>query len=62
MTADAPSDPKHQRDPAEDPAADDPDGGSGTVGPPTEAQRQAGSYGRDAEQDPALGRGRQAAK
>jgi hypothetical protein len=56
MTADAPSDPKHQRDPAEDPVADHPDGGSGTVGPPT------GSYGRDAEQDPALGRDRQAAE
>jgi hypothetical protein len=27
--------------------------GSGTTGPDTEEKRQAGSYGRDAEQDPA---------
>ena len=28
------------------------DGGSGTSGPDTPEKRQAGSYGRDAEQDP----------
>jgi hypothetical protein len=36
------------------PASDPPSygGGSGTAGPPTEEKRQAGSYARDAEQDP----------
>jgi hypothetical protein len=29
------------------------DGGSGTVGDSDELERQAGSYARDAEQDPA---------
>jgi hypothetical protein len=33
-------------------------GGSGTVSDPDPVQRQAGSYQRDAEQDPALGRNR----
>jgi hypothetical protein len=37
-------------------------GGSGTIGDDTERQRQAGSYARDAEQDPELGRHRQAAE
>jgi hypothetical protein len=46
----------------EAPRPDDPDGGSGTVGADTEQQRQAGSYGRDAEQDPSLGRHHQAAE
>jgi len=41
-----------------DEADDDEDhpGGSGTAGPATEAKRQAGSYARDAEQDPAAER------
>jgi hypothetical protein len=30
----------------------DPEGGSGTAGPDTAAKEQAGSYARDAEQDP----------
>ena len=30
----------------------DPEGGSGTAGPGTRAKDQAGSYARDAEQDP----------
>ncbi len=41
---------------------DEPAGGSGTVGGDTEGQRQAGAYSRDAEQDPELGRNRQAAE
>ncbi len=32
---------------------DDHPGGSGTAGPATEEKEQAGSYARDAEQDPA---------
>ena len=36
-------------DPAE---ADDVEGGSGTAGPQTPEKDQAGSYARDAEQDP----------
>jgi hypothetical protein len=36
-------------DPAE---ADDAEGGSGTAGPDTPEKRQAGTYARDAEQDP----------
>jgi hypothetical protein len=37
------------------PASDPPSyaGGSGTAGPSTEEKSQAGSYARDAEQDPA---------
>jgi hypothetical protein len=37
------------------PASDPPSyaGGSGTAGPSTEEKAQAGSYARDAEQDPA---------
>ena len=36
-----------------DPAdADDAEGGSGTAGPDTAEKDQAGSYARDAEQDP----------
>jgi hypothetical protein len=36
------------------PASDPPSyvGGSGTAGPPTDEKEQAGSYARDAEQDP----------
>lgn len=30
----------------------DPPGGSGTTSPPDRLQRQAGSYARDAQQDP----------
>jgi hypothetical protein len=52
--------PDDQRKPADD-RTDEPDGGSGTIGDDTEKQRQAGAYGRDAEQDPALGRHHQAA-
>ena len=38
-----------KRTPAKD---DGPDGGSGTAGPHTAEKEQAGSYARDAEQDP----------
>jgi hypothetical protein len=41
---------------SEHPHADEPGdtpGGSGTSAPESEEKRQAGSYGRDAEQDPA---------
>lgn len=38
-----------------DDAGDHP-GGSGTAGPATDEKRQAGSYARDAEQDPAADR------
>jgi hypothetical protein len=59
-------DPHHDDDEAPDGAThdrpDEPDGGSGTVGGDTEHQRQAGAYGRDAEQDPDLGRHRQNAE
>ncbi len=58
--ADAPDDKQQKR--AQQPAPHGADGGSGTVGDDTEAQRQAGSYARDAEQDPKLGRDRQAAE
>ena len=33
-------------------SSDEPDGGSGTAGPHTAEKEQAGSYARDAEQDP----------
>jgi hypothetical protein len=49
--------PRRQRQEAEAP-----EGGSGTIGDDTEKQRQAGSYARDAEQDPRLGREHQAAE
>jgi hypothetical protein len=39
-------------DPAEADRADDGEGGSGTAGPKTAEKDQAGSYARDAEQDP----------
>ena len=39
---------KRRSHPPEEPA-----GGSGTAGPQTPEQEQAGSYARDAEQDPA---------
>jgi hypothetical protein len=58
------SGPRHDDRPEtrERPTDDGPEGGSGTLGSTTEAQRQAGSYARDAEQDPALGRDRQSAE
>jgi hypothetical protein len=51
-----------QHDEPETGRPDEPEGGSGTIGDDTETQRQAGSYARDAEQDPELGRHRQAAE
>ena len=37
-------------------APEEPEGGSGTAGPHTAEKDQAGSYARDAEQDPAAER------
>jgi hypothetical protein len=59
MTVDPARDQEHEAPRHDGPA--DPDG-SGTVGADTEQQRQAGSYARDAEQDPSLGRHHQAAE
>ena len=39
-------------DPSEADSANDGEGGSGTAGPDTAEKDQAGSYARDAEQDP----------
>ena len=54
-TAAAPTAPdSEEREDARDPAGatDDAAGGSGTAGPGSDTKRQAGSYARDAEQDP----------
>jgi hypothetical protein len=51
-----------EHDEAEPGDLDRPEGGSGSIGGDVEQQRQAGSYARDAEQDPELGRHRQAAE